>query len=923
MTNKNANKNKNKELHTKGSEWKKWDLHIHTPYSGDYGDYKNSDIWDNFIKELEESDLDCIGINDYSIICGYEKVLKEQKENSRLKGKKIFPVIEFRLGKLNDRKDKKVNLHFIINPAKDVASIRKILVKLSKTESKTTVEEFNKNKKEMKEYTVELNDIQEILKEEYFREDLLVAVSFSEYDKLLYNNIARKDLEEVADFIFCASEASKAKDRGEELNKNDKNITIINGSDKHNFKDKDKTGHCNDFSKFSYIKTDCFEGLRILANEKSRIAYSEEGTTNNNINTVIESIKFNDDIIKQDKLEVNTNSYEDGFKLVFNKELVAIIGNKGAGKSLLGWIIYLGFQHEEKEYDQILNYNNRDKYKNIIDVQGNNTLEDIRYFSQNYINNLMAYDLEKNTKLQNFLDEVMDEYKNNENEEFDNSTNYETKIKELNEYITNNDLDSIIKSIENKTNNINFENDNIEKIKRKINQYDNDENQKEYKQKLENVNNLKEEEEKLNKNLKILKNTKKEISDSWDEFKITLNDKLKEFIDILKANDVKEKLEKERNNLIQIFDDKLIKFLDNAILNKNEENNKKTEEIKDNEKLLEDFKKDKDIKSEAEIKDLQDKIKEAKGKISKYEEEKKELEENKKKYEENKKKHKEYFIAYLENKKNQKDKIMLGIVEKFKIHKEAIIKKIESEMQGEDSVDKLIEELKKITIEIVDEKNDKYKEGLEECLKYSDSFIYTIVKIRDKFFDSDGSDNSSFDKIYFEIWRERNEIEMGKVLRSNKNTLDLMNSIFLFDINFKYNLNYDGKDFNNLSGGQKGTALTLVILMFDKKYNDKILIIDQPEDQLDNNTVNTILVPAFKFAKKKRQIFLITHNANLVINADAEQIIVAEDKKEDKKVILKYKAGSLEDEDIKSDICNILEGGKEAFKKRRLKYNIK
>jgi hypothetical protein len=72
---------------------------------------------------------------------------------------------------------------------------------------------------------------------------------------------------------------------------------------------------------------------------------------------------------------------------------------------------------------------------------------------------------------------------------------------------------------------------------------------------------------------------------------------------------------------------------------------------------------------------------------------------------------------------------MLGIVEKFKIHKEAIIKKIESEMQGEDSVDKLIEELKKITIEIVDEKNDKYKEGLEECLKYSDSFIYTIVKI--------------------------------------------------------------------------------------------------------------------------------------------------------------------------------------------------
>ena len=159
--------------------------------------------------------------------------------------------------------------------------------------------------------------------------------------------------------------------------------------------------------------------------------------------------------------------------------------------------------------------------------------------------------------------------------------------------------------------------------------------------------------------------------------------------------------------------------------------------------------------------------------------------------------------------------------------------------------------------------------------------------------------------------------------KQTKTEIDLYNVIFDIKIIFNYKLMYKGRDFDNLSGGQKGTLLTLAILLLDKKNSNKILVIDQPEDQLDNNTVNTILVPAFKFAKKKRQIFLITHNANLVINADAEQIIVAEDKKEDKKVILKYKAGSLEDEDIKSDICKILEGGEEAFKKRRLKYNIK
>ena len=204
-------------------------------------------------------------------------------------------------------------------------------------------------------------------------------------------------------------------------------------------------------------------------------------------------------------------------------------------------------------------------------------------------------------------------------------------------------------------------------------------------------------------------------------------------------------------------------------------------------------------------------------------------------------------------------------------------------------------------------------------LNSSSNFKNEIIFVREKFFNVDNIEE--YGKMYDEMNGiiDKKEYKMVR----NKNELDLMNSIFLFDINFKYNLNYDGKDFDNLSGGQKGTALTLVILMFDKKYNDKILIIDQPEDQLDNNTVNTILVPAFKFAKKKRQIFLITHNANLVINADAEQIIVAKDEKEDKKVILKYKAGSLEDEDIKSDICKILEGGEEAFEKRRLKYNIK
>ena len=70
--------------------------------------------------------------------------------------------------------------------------------------------------------------------------------------------------------------------------------------------------------------------------------------------------------------------------------------------------------------------------------------------------------------------------------------------------------------------------------------------------------------------------------------------------------------------------------------------------------------------------------------------------------------------------------------------------------------------------------------------------------------------------------------------------------------------------------------------------------------------------------KKYRQVIIITHNANLVINADAEQVIVAKNDNEK----LKYTSGSLENIEINKQICEILEGGKEAFKNRERKYGF-
>jgi hypothetical protein len=87
-------------LFPRGSEWRKWDLHIHTPSSPvqEYGT-DDSVTWDKFITDLESlsPDIKAIGINDYLFLDGYRKVL-EYKRNGRLSNiDLILPVIEFRL----------------------------------------------------------------------------------------------------------------------------------------------------------------------------------------------------------------------------------------------------------------------------------------------------------------------------------------------------------------------------------------------------------------------------------------------------------------------------------------------------------------------------------------------------------------------------------------------------------------------------------------------------------------------------------------------------------------------------------------------------------------------------------------------------------------------------------------------------------
>ncbi|QRV02831.1 hypothetical protein JTE88_03660 [Arcanobacterium phocisimile] len=136
-------------------------------------------------------------------------------------------------------------------------------------------------------------------------------------------------------------------------------------------------------------------------------------------------------------------------------------------------------------------------------------------------------------------------------------------------------------------------------------------------------------------------------------------------------------------------------------------------------------------------------------------------------------------------------------------------------------------------------------------------------------------------------------------------------------------------------------ALFALTLIMNENQSPWPLLIDQPEDDLDSRSIYEAIVPYIQARKRERQILMVTHNANLAIGADSENVIVANrhgiDRKNPNNRTFNYITGPLEHSESKNLSCNtilesagirehaceILDGGKEAFEKRKHKYQIK
>ncbi|MDP8217445.1 MAG: PHP domain-containing protein [Candidatus Theseobacter exili] len=237
---------------------------------------------------------------------------------------------------------------------------------------------------------------------------------------------------------------------------------------------------------------------------------------------------------------------------------------------------------------------------------------------------------------------------------------------------------------------------------------------------------------------------------------------------------------------------------------------------------------------------------------------------------------------------------------------------------------KEILEGKKVRISINQFRNkDNYEQRIREILQKESGYTTTIDNMVTKCFT--GKVEPNLDKIFQDILSMRaGEVPDGydgfmknAIERLNDEQIDEFDLLFPEDeiqVEYKQPKSNAFKPLSNASAGQKTTA----ILTFLLSYGNTPLILDQPEDDLDNKLVYDLIVERLRQAKEHRQVIVVTHNANIPVNGDAEYIVAMNS--ESKKIEVLH-AGTVEETHITKEICDVMEGSEEAFNMRSKRYD--
>lgn len=146
-----------------------------------------------------------------------------------------------------------------------------------------------------------------------------------------------------------------------------------------------------------------------------------------------------------------------------------------------------------------------------------------------------------------------------------------------------------------------------------------------------------------------------------------------------------------------------------------------------------------------------------------------------------------------------------------------------------------------------------------------------------------------------------------------------LKEIITYQVPNKYSIMYKGKDISTLSLGQRASAMILFIL---GQKDNNVIIIDQPEDDLDNQTIYEEVIKILISLKPEMQFIFATHNANIPVLGDSEMVHYCSALEVDNNSHINVYSGSIDNSIIQNTIVDVMEGGKEAFKRRKEIYEL-
>ena len=209
--------------------------------------------------------------------------------------------------------------------------------------------------------------------------------------------------------------------------------------------------------------------------------------------------------------------------------------------------------------------------------------------------------------------------------------------------------------------------------------------------------------------------------------------------------------------------------------------------------------------------------------------------------------------------------------------------------------------------------SSQYKGDKTEFLDQIKS-VFRGSRIREGSFQNLVNDYSDFIQIYNDWGSAKSKVgNSTEVFERYFN--ENLDHLLTWQVPNKFVIEYQGKELQHHSLGQRASALILFVL--SQKDND-VVIIDQPEDDLDNQTIYNDVIKLIREIKPEIQFIFATHNANFPVLGDAEQVHAC--RYSDERMSLK--SGSIDSPDIQQEIVDIMEGGEDAFNKRKEIYQI-